>query len=348
MKAAWYDTFNGPISIRELPDPEPGPDDVVIKVMATGICRSDWHGWQGHDSDVHLPHVPGHEFAGVIASIGSNIRLWKVGDRVTTPFCLGCGTCPTCQRDQQQICDDYYQPGFTGWGSFAELVRIPFAEVNLVRLPDQIGFEEAAVLGCRFITAWRGIYHQGNVAPGQYVAVFGCGGVGNAAIQIASVLEAIPIAVDIDDDKLAFAKKLGAVHTLNASTIQDIPAAIRELTGAGAHLTIDALGSRETCRNAILSLRKQGRHVQLGLLAGKEKDPPLPMSEVIGRELQIVGSHGMQAHEYPTMLSYITSGKIDTKGMIGKVVSLEEGAEELMRMGEFPQTGITVIRFGAL
>jgi alcohol dehydrogenase len=289
--------------------------------------------------------VPGHEFAGVIASTGANIRHWKVGDRVTTPFCLGCGTCPTCQRNQQQICDNYYQPGFTGWGSFAEQVRIPFADSNLVRLPDQIGFNEAAVLGCRFITAWRGIYRQGNVVPGQYVAVFGCGGVGNAAIQIATALQAIPIAVDIDDVKLDFARKLGAVHTLNAHSIQDIPTAIREITHGGADLSIDALGSRQTCYDAIMSLRKQGRHIQLGLLAGKEKDPPLPMSEVIARELQIVGSHGMQAHEYPTLLSYITSGKIDPGALIGKIVSLEEGAAELMQMGEFPQTGITVIEF---
>jgi alcohol dehydrogenase len=344
MKAAYYDTFKGPISIRELPDPEPGPDDVIIKVMATGLCRSDWHGWQGHDSDVKLPHVPGHEFAGLIVATGKNIRNWKLGDRVTVPFCLGCGTCPTCQRDQQQICDNYYQPGFTGWGSFAELVRIPFAETNLVRLPDQIGFNQAAILGCRFITAWRGIYHQGNVVPGQYVAVFGCGGVGNAAIQIASALQAIPIAVDIDDAKLDFARKLGAAHTLNARTIQDIPSAIRDLTGGGAHLSIDALGSRQTSYQSILSLRKQGRHIQLGLLAGKEKDPPLPMSEVIARELQIVGSHGMQAHEYPALLSHITSGKIDPGMLIGKIVSLEEGAAELMTMGEFPQTGITVIK----
>jgi len=345
MKAAWYDTFKGPITVRKLPDPEPGPDDVVIAVKATGLCRSDWHGWQGHDSDVKLPHVPGHEFAGVIASTGANIRNWKVGDRVTTPFCLGCGTCPACQRNQQQICDNYYQPGFTGWGSFAEFVRIPFAESNLVSLPNQIGFNEAAVLGCRFITAWRGIYHQGNVVPGHHVAVFGCGGMGNAAIQIATALQAIPIAVDIDDAKLDFARKLGAVHTLNARSIQDIPTAIREITHGGADLSIDALGSRQTCYNAIMSLRKQGRHIQLGLLAGKEKDPPLPMSEVIARELQIVGSHGMQAHEYPTMLSYITSGKINPASMIGKIVSLEEGAAELMQMGEFPQTGITVIEF---
>jgi alcohol dehydrogenase len=345
MNAAFYDTFKGPINIRELPDPEPGPDDVIIKVMATGLCRSDWHGWQGHDSDIRLPHVPGHEFAGVIAATGKNIRNWTVGDRVTTPFCLGCGTCPTCRRNQQQICDDYYQPGFTGWGSFAELVRIPFAEINLVRLPEQVSFRDAAILGCRYITAWRGIYHQGTVVAGQHVAVFGCGGVGNAAIQIASALQAIPIAVDIDDAKLEFARKLGAVHTINARSVPDVTKVIHDLTHGGADLSVDALGSRETCRNAILSLRKQGRHIQLGLLAGKEKDPPLPMSEVIGRELQLFGSHGMQAHEYPTMLSYISSGKVNPGMLIGKTVSLQEGAAELMQMGEFPQTGITVIEF---
>jgi len=345
MRAAYYEKFKGNIRIENLPDPEPGAEDVVIKVQATGICRSDWHGWQGHDSDIHLPHVPGHELAGTIELAGKDIRKFKKGDRVTLPFCLGCGHCFQCLNNQQQICDNYYQPGFTGWGSFAEYVRIPYADNNLVILPEEIDYKTAAVLGCRFITAWRGIVKQGKVKPNDWIAVHGCGGVGLSAIMIAAAFNAKPIAIDIDDEKLKFAKSIGAVETINAKRVPSVPYAIKELTDGGASISVDALGGRETCRNSILSLRKQGKHIQLGLLAGKEIDPPLPMSAVIANELEIIGSHGMQAHEYPSMLEMIRSGKIRPQKLLGRQVSLEDGIVELMKMDSFPNTGVTIISF---
>ena len=343
MRAAYYERFKEKIRLENLPDPEPGADDVVIKVQATGICRSDWHGWQGHDSDIHLPHVPGHELAGTIELIGSNIRNFKMGDRVTLPFCLGCGHCLQCLNNQHQICDNYYQPGFTGWGSFAEYVRIPYAENNLVILPEEIDYTTAAVLGCRFITAWRGIIKQGRLKAGDWIAVHGCGGVGLSAIMIAAAFNAKSIAIDIDDEKLNFARSIGAVETINAKRVPDVPVAVRELTNGGASISVDALGSRETCRNSILSLRKQGKHIQLGLLAGKEADPSLPMSTLIANELEVIGSHGMQAHEYPSMLEMIRNGKIQPKKLLGKIVSLQEGIEELMILNSFPTIGVTVI-----
>ena len=345
MVAAYYEKFKENIRIENLPDPIAGADDVIIKVEATGICRSDWHGWQGHDSDIHLPHVPGHELAGTIEFTGKDLRKFKKGDRVTLPFCLGCGTCPQCLKKQQQICDNYYQPGFTGWGSFAEYVRIPYADNNLVILPEEIEFTTAAVLGCRFITAWRGIVKQGKIKPNDWVAVHGCGGVGLSAIMIAAAFEAKPIAIDIDDDKLKLAKQLGAVETINAKNFSDVPLAVRDITKGGAAISVDALGSKETCRNSILSLRKQGKHIQLGLMAGKDADPPLPMSAVIANELEIIGSHGMQAHEYPSMLEMIRRGKIQPRKLLGKTVSLEEGIVELMALNTFPTTGVSVIKF---
>lgn len=343
MRAAYYEQFKAPIRIETLPDPAPGPGDVVIRVKATGICRSDWHGWQGHDADVRLPHVPGHELAGVVEAVGRNVKNWKPGDRVTTPFCVGCGACPQCLAGEQQVCDDYFQPGFTAWGSFAELVNIRHADHNLVQLPDSMSFTSAAVLGCRFITAWRGVTVRGRVRGGEWVVVYGCGGVGLSAVMIAAAFGAMPIAVDIDEEKLSLARTVGAVATLNARSASDVPGAVKALTNGGAHLSVDALGSHETCRNAILSLRKQGRHVQLGLMAGKDADPPLPMSAVISNELEITGSHGMQAHRFPEMLAMITAGKIQPEKMLGKVVSLEEGVQELMDMNSFQGTGVTVI-----
>jgi alcohol dehydrogenase len=345
MKAAYYESFKGPISITQLPDPEPAANEVIIQVMATGLCRSDWHGWQGHDSDIHLPHVPGHELAGIIVAIGSGIKNWKKDDRVTVPFCIGCGTCVQCIHGQQQICDNYYQPGFTGWGSFAEYVRIPYADDNLVRLPDNMDFVTAAVLGCRFITAWRGVTAQGALQAGDFIAIHGCGGVGLSAIMIAAAVGALPIAIDIDDTKLEFAKNIGAAYTINARQVLQVPEAVIELTKGGAHVSVDALGSRETCINSIRSLRKQGKHIQLGLMAGTEANPPLPMHEVIAKELQLIGSHGMQAHQYPKMLEWISSGKMHPEKLLGRIITLEESCDALTDLNSFRNTGVTVIGF---
>ena len=343
MKSAYFEKYQAPISVETLPDPTLKKHGVIIQVKATGICRSDWHGWMGHDSDVQLPHVPGHELAGIVVAVGENVRNWQQGDRVTLPFCCGCGYCPQCNSGNQQICDNYFQPGFTAWGSFAELVHIDYADVNLVRLPESMSFEAAAVLGCRFITAYRGIVVQGKLQPGHWVAVHGCGGVGLSALMIANAIGAQTIAIDIDDEKLAFAKSLGANITLNAHTIDNIPLAIKEMTKGGVSVSIDALGSSITCINSILSLRKRGKHIQIGLMTEDHATPPIPMGAVIANELEILGSHGMQAHQYPAMLDLIFSKNIPLEKMLGQRLDLTTGAQALMEMNQFKHTGVMVI-----
>ena len=340
MKAVYFEEFGRLPDVTTVPDPEVPADGVVIQVKATGLCRSDWHGWMGHDSDVHLPHVPGHELAGVVEAVGTNVHTWQRGDRVTLPFSGGCGHCEQCRSGNQQICDNYFQPGFTAWGSFAEYVAIRYADINLVRLPENMGYVEAASLGCRFITSFRAVVTQGQVRGGEWVVVHGCGGVGLSAITIAHALGARVIGVDIADDKLALAQSMGAVHGLNAQKIDDIPEAIKQITGGGAHASIDALGSAETCRNSILCLRKRGRHVQVGLIFD---DPPLPMGPVIAKELEIIGSHGMQAHVYPQIFAMIADGRLNPAGMIGKAIALDEAPAALAAMNDFAGTGITVI-----
>ncbi len=343
MRAVLYTTFGEPPTVQTVPDPTPATDGVVIRVQANGICRSDWHGWMGHDPDIRLPHVPGHELAGVVEAVGSEVRRWKPGDRVTVPFAVGCGRCPQCLSGNQHICDDYFQPGFTAWGSFAQYVAIPHADVNLVRLPDALDFVAAASLGCRFITSFRAVVTQGRAAPGEWVVVHGCGGVGLAAVMIAHAIGARVIGVDIKDETLAFAQSLGAEHVINAQKESHLIERIRDLTGGGAHVSLDALGSATTCRNSVLSLRKRGRHVQVGLMVADYKDALIPMNLVIAWELELLGSHGMQAHAYPAMLDMITAGKLDPRKLIRKTVTLEESIEELMAMGRFAQIGVTVI-----
>jgi alcohol dehydrogenase len=343
MKAAVMDAFCTPLEIREVPDPTPKDDGVVIEVKANGICRSDWHAWMGHDSTIKLPHVPGHELAGVIAAVGNRVVNWQVGDRVTVPFCEGCGVCPQCQAGNHHICDDEYQPGFTGWGAFAQYVGIPYADANVVGLPDDLDYIEAASLGCRFMTAFRGVVDQGRVSGGDWVVVHGCGGVGLSATMIASAMGAYVIGVDIDEAKLTLAHELGAKMVLNAELSKDVAEDIISMTRGGADISIDALGSKITSRNSIRCLRKRGRHVQIGLTLADEANVSIPMNEVIARELEIVGSHGMPAHRYEALLRMISSGVLHPKRLVGKTVSLEEAGLELEAMGRFGQQGVTVI-----
>ncbi len=344
MRAVAYEVFGGPIAVGTFPDPTPPRDGVVIAVRASGVCRSDWHGWQGHDSDIKtLPHIPGHELAGEIVAVGQDVQGWAVGDRVTTPFVLGCGRCPECARGDQQVCSHQHQPGFTLPGSFAEYVALPYADVNLVRIPDGLDFTSVASLGCRFATSFRAVVVQGRVRAGEWVAVHGCGGVGLSAIQIAAAMGARVIAVDIKPEALQLASSLGAVQALHALEVPDVPGAIHDLTGGGAHVSLDALGSRVTARNSILSLRRRGRHVQVGLLAGSEADPALPMGRVIGWELEIYGSHGLQAHAYPEMLRLVEHKVLDPAQLVTHRVSLEQVPEVLEGMGRFDATGISVM-----
>ena len=343
MRTAYYEKFEGPVTIKDLPDPDPPEDGVVIKVEATGLCLSDWHGWKGHDPDITLPHVPGHELAGVVQAAGKGVKNWKTGDRVTLPFVCGCGGCPQCLSGNHQVCDNQFQPGFTGWGSFAEYVAIRYADVNLVRLPESMGFVTAASLGCRFVTSFRAIAAQGRVRAGQWVAVFGCGGVGLSAIMIADALGAQVVAVDIMDEKLDLARSIGASETVNARSVDNVVEAVRDLSRGGAHVSVDALGSPQTCFDAIASLRKRGKHIQVGIFDTEHRHPKVPMDRIIAHELEILGSHGIQAFEYSRLLDMIDAGKLHPEKLIGRKVSLEEGIAQLVIMDRFDQTGVTVI-----
>lgn len=343
MRAVVYEAFQHVPAIQSVPDPTPDDDGVVLRVMAAGLCRSDWHGWMGHDPDIVLPHVPGHEMAGIVVANGKNVRHWQTGDRVTVPFVGGCGRCPQCASGNHQVCDAQFQPGFTHWGCFAEYVAIQRADINLVCLPDSMSFETASSLGCRFVTSFRAVVDQGAVSAGQWVAVHGCGGVGLSAVMIASALGANVIAIDIGAPQLNLARKLGAAVTLDASHADNVVQAVRDLTGGGAHVSIDALGSQQTCFNSISNLRKRGRHVQVGLMAGGDQHAKIPMDRVLANELEIYGSHGMQAHRYTEMMSMIEQGKLEPEKLLGQRISLQDSLTALVDMNQFSNIGVTVI-----
>lgn len=344
MRAVLFETFGERPSLHDVSDPHLTDDGVIIQVKANGICRSDWHGWMGHDPAIaNLPHVLGHELAGVIESVGNNVSSWKKGDRVTVPFSGGCGYCPQCKDGFPNICDNDFQPGFTAWGAYAELVAIRYAEWNLVRLPDDMNFVGAATLGCRFATAFRGVLDQGKISKGNWVVVHGCGGVGLSAIMIASAIGARIVAVDITDAKLELARSAGAQHTVNITETETMVEKVCEITGGGAHVSIDAVGNSRVSRNSINCLRKQGLHVQIGLTVGRDSVVGVPMDKVIARELKIVGSHGIQAFRYKDMLEWIRDKKIDLNSLVSRTVSLEESIDVLVGMGNFDGEGVTVI-----
>lgn len=348
MRAVYYEQFRSPPRVENVPMPAAAPDGVVVQVQASGLCRSDWHGWMGHDADIRLPHVPGHELAGIVVDVGSQVRRWRNGDRVTVPFVAGCGRCHECASGNQQVCENQFQPGFTAWGSFAEYVALERADLNLVRLPDETDFVTAASLGCRFVTSFRAVVDLARVQPGEWVAVHGCGGIGLSAIMIANAMGARVVAIDVGVDKLSFASSIGAAAIVEASGSTDVANAVKAVTGGGAHVSIDALGHPATCFNSIACLRRRGRHVQIGLMLGDHAHPKIPMDKVIAYELQILGSHGMQAFRYDALLEMIRAGRLEPQKLIGRTITLEDAPAALMGMERFSGTGMTVISaFGA-
>ncbi|MEV6400663.1 zinc-dependent alcohol dehydrogenase family protein [Streptomyces sp. NPDC051907] len=341
MRAVVFEEFGKPLEVREVPDPVASRDGAVIRVEATGLCRSDWHGWMGHDPDVAVPHVPGHELAGVIESVGEDVRGHRPGDRVTVPFICACGRCAACARGAQQVCERQEQPGFTHWGSFAEYVPVHHADVNLVALPDAMPFATAASLGCRFATAFRAVVGQGRARAGEWVAVHGCGGVGLSAVMIAAACGARVVAVDVSPGALELARSFGAEVCLDASgAAGGVAEAVREATGGGAHLSLDALGSPTTCVNSLDSLRRQGRHVQVGLLP---QGVQLPMGRLVALELEILGSHGMAAHAYPEMMAMVASGALRPDRLVTAEIGLDDVPAALAALGDASGAGVTVI-----
>ncbi|HET6480783.1 MAG TPA: alcohol dehydrogenase catalytic domain-containing protein [Actinoplanes sp.] len=329
MRAIVYDAVGALPRIAEIsPFPCP-PNGAVIDVRATGLCRSDWHAWRGHDP-VPLPHIPGHEFAGVVAAVGDEVKGFAVGDRVTAPFVNGCGVCAYCAEGRAQICPDQTQPGFTHAGSFAEQVVVRAADTNLVLLPENVDFVAAAALGCRFATAFRALTGHGPVPDDAVVAVYGCGGVGLSAILIASALGLRVLAVDPSPAANSLAASLGAVI-------------VHEIVEE-ADIAIDAYGSAATAAASVRSLRRGGRHVQVGLMLGPDARAPLPWDLVVARELHVVGSHGMAAADYPPMLDLVARGRLDPGRLVGSVIPLEAVGVALTTMDSpIPgHAGITV------
>lgn len=344
MRAVRYDAYGARPALVELPEPACPEDGVVVRVEATGVCGSDHHAWRGHDP-VPVPMVPGHEYAGTLTAVGPDVRGWEEGDRVTVPFVLGCGRCRWCAAGDQHVCPDQQQPGFTRDGSWAELVAVPHAGANLVRLPDAVPAASAAALGCRFATAARAVRTHGDPAPGDWVAVHGCGGVGLSAVMVAAALGARVVALDPDPAARSLAADLGAATVLDPTAHDDVAGSLRELTGGDVAVSLDAVGHPAIAAASVASLRPRGRHVQVGLLLGDAASTALPMGLVVARELVVHGSHGMPAPDYPALLAMVADGTLDVARLVTAELDLAAGPDELVGF-DAPgrRAGITLLR----
>ncbi len=349
MKAALMKAFRGPLAIQSVPDPACPRDGVVVALRACGVCRSDHHSWVGSDPDTVLPHVMGHELAGEVIEVGPECRGHEVGARVTTPFILSCGHCSDCRGGTPTTCPAQEVVGFTLWGAFAERLAIPHADFNLVALPDSLGFAEAAGMGCRVTTAWRALTDRARLAPGEWVAIHGCGGIGLSATMIAAALGARVLAVDISQAALAKAQEMGATAILNTSGVNDVGAAVREMTGGGAHVAVEGLGAAVTFENALRSLRKLGRHIQVGMPTGRHATVPLPLLDLIyTRQLSIHGMRGLGASGFPPLFDMIAAGRLDLRQLVTRRIALSQAGAALAEMDRGAPAGVTVIdRFDA-
>ena len=350
MRAAVLQEYGEPLAIEDVAPPTPGPDDAVVEVEACGVCRSDWHAWQGHgewaDDQVLVGQVLGHEPAGRVVEVGENVTRLTVGDRVAVPFCLGDGTCRYCLNGHGNVCPDGLALGFEpdAGGAFAELVRLPAADYNAIPLPEGVDPTAVAALGCRFMTAYHGLVHRAGLSAGEWVAVHGCGGVGLSAVQVADAMGARVLAVDLDDRKLDVAHDLGADVSLNADRTTDLPEVVRSTTDGGVHVSVDALGIAETCTNSVASLRRRGRHLQLGLTTDAERGRvSLPTDAMTMREVTFLGSRGMPPTRYDDLLGLVESGAVDPGALVTREVGLEDVPERLAAMTDYGTVGVEVV-----
>jgi alcohol dehydrogenase len=350
MRAAVLEEYGEPLDIQNVDAPDPDPRGAVVEMEACGICRSDWHGWQGDWDWLGIQpsagQILGHEPAGRIVTVGDDVENVSEGDAVTVPFNIGDGTCHQCRTGHGNTCENVRPLGFMESvpGAFAEQLHVPAADHNAVSLPDGVSSVDMAGLGCRFMTSFHALAHQADIAGGDWVAVHGCGGVGLSAVHIASALGGNVIAVDLQDEKLDKARELGASETVNASDVEDTPGEVQAITDGGAAVSVDALGIATTCRNSVMSLGTHGQHVQVGLSTQDEGGMvELPTDLMVMQEIEFIGSLGMAPTNYDEIFRMVADGKLDPSAVVSETVELDDVSAKLDAMNDFETMGIPVI-----
>jgi Zn-dependent alcohol dehydrogenase len=341
----------------------PKHHEVLVRLHASGVCHSDQNAIDG-TAETRCPAVLGHEGAGVVEAVGPGVTAVAPGDRVALSWLPACGVCEECRRDLPHLCAAAF-PAMDAGGlldgttrlshdgrpayhysllsTFAEHTVVP--EASCIPIPADVPFDVAALVGCAITTGVCAAWRTARVAPGERVAVFGCGGVGLSAVMIAVAAGARVVAVDVEPAKLERARELGAEQVVDASR-EDAAEAVASCTGGGAHVALDALGSPETLAASVLGLRRHGRHLQVGLLLAGDERPPVPMARVISRELSLHGVHGMAVRHYPGLLAAVARGELDPGRLVGRTLALADVGDELAAMGDFATRGLSVVDGG--
>lgn len=350
MRALVLREYGEPLVITDRECPQPDPTGAVVEVEACGICRSDWHAWQGHgewaDDQVPRGQILGHEPAGRIVAVGDQVESLGEGDRVAVPFNLGDGTCVQCRRGHGNVCTDGWALGFEPavQGAFAEYVHIPRADFNVVPLPSNVSTTAMAALGCRYATAYHAIAHRAVVGEDDRITVHGCGGLGLAAVEIAAALGGTVIAIDVRDEPLELAETLGAAETLDASDVDDVPSSVRRFADAGVEVSIDALGTAETVRDGVRSLCPRGRHVRVGLTTREERgEVALPVDEMTRWDISFLGSRGMPPTRYDELLALVEEGVLDPGQLVTRECRLDDVSDRLASMSDYDTVGVEVV-----
>ena len=340
MRAAVVRDFNRDLSIETVNDPICPDDGVVLEVAACGVCRSDYHGWTGQHPKVENGSILGHEYCGTVVEAGPN-ATYRVGDRLIAPFILGCGKCAACHTGVSNTCANQVVPGFGTPGAYAEFVAVPF-DHNLVHLPEPMSPSLAAGLGCRVTTAWHALTDRAQVRAGEWVAVHGTGGIGLSALLLAKLLGAQVVVVDVVDEKLEHARSLGADAAVNAMK-EDVAETIREITGGGAQVSIEALGIEATTNASVECLAILGRHVHIGMPGGSGM-MEINVRAIYTKQLAFYGTRGMPSWKYPSLLGMIERGEVDLSPMVAREIPLEGATGELRAMKGPTPPGTAVIR----
>lgn len=330
MKAAVFHG-NGPrLSIEDVPTPEPRDGEVVLRVAACGLCHTDLHYLDhGVPTFKDPPIILGHEAAGTVERLGPGVSGLARGDRVLAPSVWACGRCRYCRAGRENLCVDLVMPGNHTQGAFAEYVVVPGKE--LVRLPLDLPLERACVIADAVSTPYHAVKQRGQVHAGDVVAVVGCGGVGLNVVQCATLAGATVIAVDLNDSRLALAKRLGASHTINPATTERVDKEVRKLTDGGVDVAFEVIGNPKTIDLAFSLLRKGGRLVVIGF----SREPvSINVAKLMFYELELVGSLGCGAGLYPEIVGLVASGRIDLEPIVSGTFPLDrinEGFDRLRR-----------------
>lgn len=334
MKAAVFYGPNQPLKIEEVKIPKIEQNEILVKIAACGVCNTDLHYIDhGVPTFKKPPMILGHEPSGIVEETGAEVKNFKVGDRVLIPPVFSCGYCDNCRLGRENICFNMLMLGNHIDGAFAEYTKVPAKDCQ--HLPEDLPLEESSIIADAISTPYHAVKNRAQVRPGDSVVVFGCGGVGINVVQMAAAAGGSVIAVDIVDKKLDIAKKLGALHTINASDKEGkaLIKEIRTLTGGGADIAIEAIGNPKTIELASSAVKAGGCHCQVGYT---HHNVAINAGRLMFREIEIKGSLGCRPVDYPKIIEMVRTGKIQLKPVVTHKFKLEEidQAFDLMRKGE--------------